>query len=53
MIGLETIAERRDRLLREHGRANAETLRAEFWQRKEQQQGEGAIPRAHGEGEGP
>lgn len=40
---LETIAERRERLLSEHARANAGKLRAEHWARKEQQ-GEGATP---------
>jgi hypothetical protein len=41
--GLETIEQRRDRLLSEHARANAGKLRAEFWARKVEQGG-GAIP---------
>jgi hypothetical protein len=40
MIGLETIEERRERLLSEHARANAAKIRAEHWKRK----AEGAIP---------
>jgi hypothetical protein len=48
--GLETIAERRERLLRQHALANAAAMRAEFWARKDQQ-GEGDTPCARGEGE--
>lgn len=50
MIGLETIAERRERILRDHARANAAKLRAEHWARKDQLGG-GAISLARGEGE--
>ncbi len=50
MIGLETIEQRRDRLWLEHGRANADRTRAEFWARKVEQ-GEGATPLARDEGE--
>jgi hypothetical protein len=38
--GLETIEERRERVLRDHARANAERMRREFWEGK----GEGGIP---------
>lgn len=34
MIGLETITERRERLLAEHARANAAKARRDFWQHK-------------------
>lgn len=51
MIGrIETIAERRERLLKQHALANAGKLRAEHWARKVKQ-GEGATPCAGGEGE--
>ncbi len=50
MIGLETIAERRERLLRQHALANAGKQRAEFWARKVKQGG-GAISCAYDEGE--
>lgn len=51
MIGrLETIAERRERLLQQHATANAAKLRAEMWARKVKQ-GEGDTPCARGEGE--
>lgn len=48
-MNLETIAERRERLLMMHARANAAKLRAEFWARKDQLGG-GAISLARGEG---
>lgn len=50
MIGLETIAERRERMLRQHALANAGKARAEMWARKDQQGG-GDMPCARGEGE--
>lgn len=51
MIGrLETIAERRERLLRQHALANAPRMRAAMWARKDQP-GSGAIPVQTLEGE--
>ena len=51
MTGLETIEQRRARMMREHGRANADRARAEFWHRKQQQAGPGAIPVRRDQGE--
>lgn len=51
MIGrIETIEQRRERLLRQHALANAGKLRAEMWARK-LKQGGGDVPCARGEGE--
>lgn len=52
MIGIETIAKRRERILRDHALANAGKARAEFWARKDQLGG-GDTPCARGEGVGP
>ena len=46
MIGLETIAERRERMLRQHALANAGKQRAEFWARTVKQGG-GDVPCAY------
>jgi hypothetical protein len=50
MIRLETIEQRRERMLRRHALANAGKLRAEHWARKVKQGG-GDTPCARGEGE--
>jgi hypothetical protein len=47
---LETIAERRERMLAEHARANAARLRAEHWARKDQLGGgDQGLPREPGQ----